>query len=626
MKEDEPTPKPMIKKFLHFIASHKMVSIITAIVVIGGGYWWSTSSETGTAITKYVVEKATTGTVIASVSGSGQMQALTTVGVKPQVTESVTGISVKVGDQVTAGQLLVTLDTTNEARALTQAKLSLQSAELSLSKLTEVPATTTLLQDQNAVTQAEQNVASASSTLEKDYQSGFDSVSGAFVDFQTIMAGLKSFVTGNDISKAQTDPDAYISFMPSYLTVAALPYRDAVMASYAAAALAYQQNLADYYAASRSSDPATLDALFSETYSTAQTVSESVKSIKDLLNYVVNNYATNGGPQLPAITNTFQTNMNGYTNTVNGDVSSLASTVNTMSNDKTNLTNTELSLGQASSSLATLLAGPDPLDIQSSQLSIEQQELSLQTAQTNLDDCYVRAPVSGIVSAIAAVVGEDVPSPAVTIVGQNQVAEVTLNEIDAAKVTVGDKATMTFDAVSGLSIAGQVVELDPVGTVSQGVVDYNAQVALAEPSDQVKPGMSVTANIVTQADQNVITVPNAAITTAGGSSYVMEPSAPLTDAEIASSSAGGIVLAEAPRMVPVTLGISNDTETEVVSGVQVGDQIIVQTIKSATGVTASSASSFNTSALRTLGGGGGGFGGGGAGAVRITTGGTSAGR
>ena len=170
--------------------------------------------------------------------------------------------------------------------------------------------------------------------------------------------------------------------------------------------------------------------------------------------------------------------MNSYTNTVGGDVSSLANTVNTISNDKTSLTNASLSLDQASSSLATLLAGADPLDIQSSQLSIQQQELSLQTAQTNLDDCYIRSPIDGIVSAIAAVVGEDVPSPAVTIVGQSQVAEVTLNEIDAAKVKVGDKATMTFDAISRLSVAGQVVELDPVGTVSQGVVDYNAQVAL----------------------------------------------------------------------------------------------------------------------------------------------------
>ena len=606
----------MFKKFLHFIASHKIVSIIGAVVIIGGVYLWDTSSGSNTAVTKYVVEKATTGTVIASVSGSGQMQALTTVGVKPQVTELVTGISVKVGDEVTAGQLLVTLDTTNEARALAQAKLSLQSAELSLSKLTEAPATTTLLQDQNAVTQDEQNIVSASSTLEKDYQSGFDSMSAAFVDFQTIMAGLKSFVTGNDISKA-ADPDAYVSLMPSYLVPAALPYGNAVMASYGAAASAYQQNLVDYYAASRSSDPGTLDALFSETYNTAQLVSEAVKSVKDLLNYVVNNYPTSNGFQLPAVTNTFQANMNSYTNTVNGDVSSLADAAKTISDDKTSFANAELSLGQASSSLATLLAGPDPLDIQSSQLSVQQQELALQTAQTNLNDCYVRAPVSGTVSAIAAVVGEDVPSPAVTIVGQSQVAEVTLNEIDAAKVKVGDKATMTFDAISGLTVAGEVVELDPVGTVSQGVVDYNAQIAFAEPVSEIKPGMSVTANIVTQADQDVIIVPNAAVTTQGGSSYVLEPVSQLMDAEVASSSSGGVVLAAAPRLVPVTVGISNDTETEITSGVQVGDQVIAQTIRSTTGTTGSTASTLNVGALRTLGGGGGGFGGGGGGGARV---------
>ena len=162
----------MLAKISHFIVGHKIVSTIVAIIIVGGGYAWYASSRNGTAVTKYVIQKATIGTVVASVQGSGQMQALTTIAVKPQVTETVTGISVKVGDAVTAGQLLVTLDTTNEARALTQAKLSLQSTQLSLAKLTEAPATTTVLQDQNAVTQDEQNVASASSTLGKDYQSG----------------------------------------------------------------------------------------------------------------------------------------------------------------------------------------------------------------------------------------------------------------------------------------------------------------------------------------------------------------------------------------------------------------------------------------------------------------------
>ena len=120
---------------------------------------------------------------------------------------------------------------------------------------------------------------------------------------------------------------------------------------------------------------------------------------------------------------------------------------------------------------------------------------------------------------------------------------------------------------------------------------------------QVKPGMSVTANIVTQADQNVIAVPNAALVTSGGSSYILEPATPISSAELAASANGGIVIA-ATKQVPVVVGLANDTMTEITSGVNVGDQIIVQTIKS-TAASKTTATTGGTSALQLLGGGGG---------------------
>ena len=66
-----------------------------------------------------------------------------------------------------------------------------------------------------------------------------------------------------------------------------------------------------------------------------------------------------------------------------------------------------------------------------------------------------------------------------------------------AKVALGDEATLTFDALPSLSLAGTVVQIDPVGTVSQGVVSYDVQIGFSQPADtsstnQVKPGMSVT--------------------------------------------------------------------------------------------------------------------------------------
>ena len=591
-----------------WILGHRIVSLIAAIAIAGGGYYWYSSSQSVVAATRYVVETATQGSVVTSIAGSGQVDSVTQVDVKPKVTETVTKILVGVGDHVAAGQLLVQLDTTNEAKALRQAQLSLQSSQLALAKLQQPPDTLSLTQSQNAVTQAAGQLATASTTLQKDYQSGFDSVSGSFVDFQTLMSQLQDFVAGTAVNKNQDNPDAYVSLMPTYLQASTIPYRDDVFATYQAANTAYQANLKDYQAASRYSDPAALDTLFAETYNTAKLVGGAVKSVKSLLDFLSNNYPKSGGyAALPAITNTYQTNFGADTGTANGDVTSLANAVNTIANDKMALNNAALSLTEAQQSLAKLQAGADPLDIQSQQLSIEQQQLSVQTAQDNLDACSLRAPIDGIVSSLPAVVGATVPSPAVSVVGGGKIAEITLNEVDAAKVSVGDKATLTFDAINGLSLAGQVAEIDPVGTVSQGVVSYNVKVGFAEAAgqDQIKPGMSVSANIVTEVHQNVIALPNAAILGQGSSTYVLAPATALAAGDISASATGGIELPEAPKRIPVVVGISNDTVTEIVSGVNAGDQVITKTIGGSASAARTTTASTNTLRL-----GGGLFGGG----------------
>lgn len=598
-----------MKKIWKFIIAHKIISVLVLGGLGWGGYAWYAASHGTTVVARYVIEKATTGTVIASVSGSGQMQAVNTIDIKPQTSGAVISIPVKVGDHVKAGRLLVQLDTTTEARALAQAKLQLLSAQLSLAKLTEAPAMTTLIQNQNAVVQAQSNIATASTTLAKDYQAGFTTLTGVFVDFQTIMTSLQSFVTGGDIVKGQGDPDAYLNLVPSYMQAGLQPYRDTVYATYNAVAALYQQNLTDYQGISRSASSVSLDVMFVETNHTAQAVSEAVKAAKNFLSYLVNNYPTGSGyTSLPSVTATWQTNMNTHTTTIGNDLTNLTGAINTIASDRATIVNNQLALSQASSALAQLLAGPDSIDVQTSQLSVRQQELSVQTAEQNLANDSIRAPVDGVISAIPAVVGATVPSPAVSMIGQNQIAEITLNEVDAAKVKVGNKATLTFSAVSGLSLVGQVIELDPVGTVSQGVVSYNAKIALATPNDQIRPGMSVSANIITRIDQDVIAVPNMAIITQGGVKYVLKPLMPVSDADIAASVNGGIVLPAAPIRMPVTIGLSNNTETEIVSGVNQGDQIIAQTINAAASGGSSVGMSGGTNAFRALGGGG--FGGG----------------
>jgi len=592
-----------------YVRVHKIISGIVIVVVVGGGYYWYRSANVAPTITKYVVEDATDGAVVASVSGTGQVQAGTTITVTPKVSEAVTAIPVTVGERVSAGEVLVRLDPTNEQRAREQAQLALEQAQLS-AQVTDQVATTTLLQQQDAVTTGKQSVLNASTTLTQDYQTGFNNLGSEFVNLQTVMTGLQDFMVGNDINKEQSDPDAFVSLIPEYLRSGAVTYVTALQTQYAAATTAYQQTLIDYHAASAASSPQTLDALFAETNNTANSISATVKDGKDFFSYIVNSYPSSGSVQpLPAVTTTLQNNFSTYTTTMSSQLSGIQSTITGIATDRNNIINAENSLTQASETLMETLAGPTQTTLLGQQISVQTAQNNLQTAEQNLAYTSVTAPISGVVSAISATIGETAGSNAVTIVGDGQVAQVTLNEIDAAKVALGDPATLTFDALPNLSLAGKVVEIDPVGTVSQGVVSYNVQVGFSQPANtsntmQVKPGMSVTANIVTQADQNVIAVPNAAIVTSGGSSYILEPATPVSAADLAVSASGGIVIAST-KEVPVTVALTNDTMSEISSGVTAGDQIIVQTIKS-TATAKTTASAGGTSALQLLGGAGGG--------------------
>ncbi|MBU1032431.1 MAG: hypothetical protein ABH820_02770, partial [Patescibacteria group bacterium] len=168
------------------------------------------------------------------------------------------------------------------------------------------------------------------------------------------------------------------------------------------------------------------------------------------------------------------------------------------------------------------------------------------------------------------------------------------NEVDVSNVKVGQKATLTFDAVQDLTIAGSVSEVDMVGTVSQGVVTYAIKIAFLTEDERIKSGMTVSASIVTDMRSDVVIVPNTAIQSSVGSAYVSI----LEGVPLNSSSTGSGVPSETlPKNAPVTTGLSNDQYTEIIEGLNEGDPVIVRTIQptsSTTNQTAASGASQNS--------------------------------
>jgi HlyD family secretion protein len=262
--------------------------------------------------------------------------------------------------------------------------------------------------------------------------------------------------------------------------------------------------------------------------------------------------------------------LSGYTSTVNGSVSSLSGIRSTISSSK-------YSLAEKDASLDQMNAGTDTLDLASAQLSVTQRENALADARETLADYSVRAPFSGTLATLTAHRGDSVSSGTAlgTLITKDQVASITLNEVDAAKMKIGQRATLSFDAIDSLTLTGKVASIDTVGTVSQGVVNYTVTIAFDSGDERVKPGMTVTASIITDTAQDTLIVPSSAVKTVAGANYVeIFPDAAAGTATLSSKTA--------PERVSVTTGLSDDTDIEIISGLSEGQMVVTKTTTAAT--------------------------------------------
>lgn len=205
----------------------------------------------------------------------------------------------------------------------------------------------------------------------------------------------------------------------------------------------------------------------------------------------------------------------------------------------------------------------------------------------------VKAPIDGTVSAINIKNGDDLSrlsasstaNDAPIIIGDLKTlkAQIQVNEVDIPNVSIGQEVVMNFSAIDGLNITGKVEKIDALGTLNQGVVTYNVTIGFDSLDSRIRPQMSVSAKIITDVKKNVIIVPNGALKTQGNKTYV----------EVLN------VGAKTPERRIIEPGVSNNTETEIVNGINAGDKVVTQTIDPNT----------KTTQTTTTGGGRGGLGG-----------------
>jgi len=164
------------------------------------------------------------------------------------------------------------------------------------------------------------------------------------------------------------------------------------------------------------------------------------------------------------------------------------------------------------------------------------------------------------------------------IITKQEIAEIAFNEIDAANIKTGQKVTLTFDALPEATISGEVIEVDTVGIVNQGVVSYGVKITLDTEIEEVKPGMSITADIIIEAKQDVLVLPNSAIKSEGEYYYVELADVSEEMKQQLLANVSGAILPTLPKLQPIEIGLASDFSTEIVAGLQEGDVVISSTI------------------------------------------------
>lgn len=167
------------------------------------------------------------------------------------------------------------------------------------------------------------------------------------------------------------------------------------------------------------------------------------------------------------------------------------------------------------------------------------------------------------------------------------IISLNLTEVDVPKIKIGNKATITFDAYPDKTYTGSVVSIDKSGVSSSGVTNYPTIIKLDTAAEELLPSMAASASIITNTKDNVLMVPTAAIQTETGGSTVR------------------ILKNGVPESVSVETGLSSDTQIEIISGLNEGDEVVTSVTGGNTLRTNStSASPFGAFGNRGFGGGG----------------------
>ncbi len=519
-----------------------VVTLVLLIAVTTGGYrLWQNRSQTqalgSDASTFTQIVAVQEGSIRATVSVVGQLSAKQSQEMTFERLDGTTpllSLAVVAGNVVQAGQVLAEIDATTYVQALDEAKNDLQEAISTLSDL-QTPATTlSLSQADLAVVQAELSVRQAEENLstlsDPDLASLQSDVANARLGLSEAQADLQSTPADDDTLQKLWDTES--NYGTEYSRLANESYSD----SYYQDRLRLANNALLSAQDARKTQEITLQVNLLNAQikvrRAQQTLAQAQQALAD---------ATTGPDDL------------------------------TLAAAQNQVAQAQLALAQARDKRSELEAGPDPLELTKAQAAVVQMQQAVTNAEADLAATKLIAPFDGTILETFTGEGRRITSASsvLSIANLDQLQVVaSIDETTIRQVQPGQSVSISFDAFPGETFTGEVLSVPLQGGLQGDVMVYEVPISLAGAQDlPLRVGMTANATIAVGSADNALLVPSMAIQNYGDRYQVLIP----------GSGEGA-----QPSAVTVDVGLTNGTYTQILDGLAVGDQVVVEMSNSTT--------------------------------------------
>jgi HlyD family secretion protein len=216
--------------------------------------------------------------------------------------------------------------------------------------------------------------------------------------------------------------------------------------------------------------------------------------------------------------------------------------------------------------------GVDSARLKQARAQVQQAQAGLKQLEEQLSYTTIVAPMDGVILSRDVEIGDAVSSilvlgsTATLVMTEGDINEVyvqgKVDEADIAHVYMAQPARIKVESFRDRVFNGKVTKIAPLGVEKDNVTTFEVRVSINNPGGELKANMTANAEIILDEHKGVLIVPESA---------VMYDNQKKATVEIPDKNQK-----EGKRKVPVTVGLSNGSVTEVLSGLKEGDQVVLQ--------------------------------------------------